>query len=152
MPVRAGGNVRRGGRSGRRGAPCSQRKGSKQRLSEELVPEIRATMAASALLGLAAAAAALHPLAASPPSTLLARRPPPPRRAAPPLLSDDALRLVVCELPLTPSANYEAQLAAKFADEGAIVRWYVASVDEAAATVSCEVVIAPKSVENWRDG
>ena len=49
-------------------------------------------------------------------------------------------------------ADYEAQLAAKFADEGAIVRWYVASVDEAAATVSCEVVIAPKSVENWRDG
>ena len=109
-------------------------------------------MAASALLGLAAAAAALHPLAASPPPRHLARRPPPPRRAAPPLLSDDALRLVVCELPLTPSADYEAQLAAKFADEGAIVRWYVASVDEAAATVSCEVVIAPKSVENWRDG
>ena len=108
-------------------------------------------MAASALLGLAAAAA-LHPLAAMPPRPHLARRPPPPRRAAPPLLSDDALRLVVCELPLTPSADYEAQLAAKFADEGAIVRWYVASVDEAAATVSCEVVIAPKSVENWRDG
>ena len=108
-------------------------------------------MAASALLGLAAAAAALHPLAMSP-QLRLARRPPPPRRAAPPLLSDDALRLVVCELPLTPSADYEAQLAAKFADEGAIVRWYVASVDEAAATVSCEVVIAPKSVENWRDG
>ena len=108
-------------------------------------------MAASALLGLAAAAA-LHPLAASPQILHLARRPPPPRRAAPPLLSDDALRLVVCELPLTPSADYEAQLAAKFADEGAIVRWYVASVDEAAATVSCEVVIAPKSVENWRDG
>ena len=107
-------------------------------------------MAAAALLGLAAAAA-LHPLAARP-RLHLARRPPPPRRAAPPLLSDDALRLVVCELPLTPSADYEAQLAAKFADEGAIVRWYVASVDEAAATVSCEVVIAPKSVENWRDG
>ena len=125
-------------------------KGSKQRLSDELT-EIRATMAASALLGLAAAAAALHPLSA-PPRLHLARRPPPPRRAAPPLLSDDALRLVVCELPLTPSADYEAQLAAKFADEGAIVRWCVASVDEAAATVSCEVVIAPKSVENWRDG
>ena len=108
-------------------------------------------MAAAALLGVAAAAAALHPLSA-PPRLHLARRPPPPRRAAPPLLSDDALRLVVCELPLTPSADYEAQLAAKFADEGAIVRWYVASVDEAAATVSCEVVIAPKSVENWRDG
>ena len=107
-------------------------------------------MAASALLGLAAAAA-LHPLAAPPRVLHLARRPPPPRRAAPPLLSDDALRLVVCELPLTPSADYEAQLAAKFADEGAIVRWYVASVDEAAATVSCEVVIAPKSVENWRE-
>ena len=108
-------------------------------------------MAAPALLGLAAAAA-LHPLGAMPPRPHLARRPPPPRRAASPLLSDDALRLVVCELPLTPSADYEAQLAAKFADEGAIVRWYVASVDEAAATVSCEVVIAPKSVENWRDG
>ena len=108
-------------------------------------------MAASALLGLAAAAA-LHPLAAMPPRPHLARRPQPLRRAAPPLLSDDALRLVVCELPLTPSADYEAQLAAKFADEGAIVRWYVASVDEAAATVSCEIVIAPKSVENWRDG
>ena len=107
-------------------------------------------MAAAALLGLAAAAA-LHPLGSSPPRLHLGRRPPP-RRAAPPLLSDDALRLVVCELPLTPSADYEAQLAAKFADEGAIVRWYVASVDEAAATVSCEVVIAPKSVENWRDG
>ena len=93
---------------------------------------------------------ALHPLAdaaaAAPyaPPTAAA-----PRRAAAALRRRAAPR--VCELPLTPSADYEAQLAAKFADEGAIVRWYVASVDEAAATVSCEVVIAPKSVENWRD-
>lgn len=60
---------------------------------------------------------------------------------------ETALRMVEHTMPLLPPAEYEPALRRWAEPNGTIIRWYIARVDEAAASVTVEVVMRPHGHE-----
>jgi hypothetical protein len=66
-----------------------------------------------------------------------------PTRAAPP-----ALELIEHRMPLAQPHLYEQAVRAACADRGEVLRWYIASVEEATSTAVAEIVVLRAQRDN----